>query len=41
MYVKLSPRDLNSNPYPPHSTSTCTCEVTIAPRMCDDNTSDS
>ena len=29
MYVKLSPRNLNPGPYPPHPTSTYTCEVTI------------
>ena len=34
MCVKLSPRDLNSGPYPPHSTSTYTCGVIIAPNVC-------
>ena len=33
MCVSLSPRDLNPDPYPPHLTSTCTCEMTIALRM--------
>ena len=32
--VKLTSRDLNSNPYPPHLTNTYTCGVTIAPRVC-------
>ena len=36
MCVKFSPRDLNSDPYPhtPHPTSTYTCGVAIAPRVC-------
>ena len=34
--MKLSPRDLNPSPYPPHPTSTYTCEVTIAPKVCGD-----
>ena len=34
MRMKLPPRDLNPGPYPPHPTSTYTCEVTIAPRVC-------
>ena len=33
--MKLPLRDLNLNPYPPHPTSTYTCRVTIAPRVCD------
>ena len=33
MCVKLFSRDLNLNPYPPHPTSSYTCEVTIAPRV--------
>ena len=33
MYVKLPFRDLNSDPYSPHPTSTYTYGVTIAPRM--------
>ena len=33
--VKLTSRDLNSTPYPPHLTNTYTCGVTIAPRVCD------
>ena len=37
MCVKLSPKDLNPNPYPPHPTSTYTCGVTIAPRVCGGN----
>ena len=32
--MKLSPRDLNPDPYPPYPTSTYTCRVTIAPRVC-------
>ena len=35
MCVKLSSGDLNPRPYPPHPTSTYTCGVTIAPRVCD------
>ena len=34
MYVKLPLEDLNPSPYLPHSTSTYTYAVTIAPRMC-------
>ena len=36
MCVKLSLRNLNHGPYPhtPHLTSTYTCEMTIAPRIC-------
>ena len=34
MCVKLSPRDLNHIPCPPHPTSTYTCGVTIALRVC-------
>ena len=34
MCVKLSSEDLNSGPYPPHPTSTYTCGVIIAPRVC-------
>ena len=37
MYVKLPPEDLNLNSYPPHPTSTYTCGVTIAPRVCGGN----
>ena len=33
--MKLIPRDLNPNPYLPHPTSTYTCRVTIASRVCD------
>ena len=36
MCVKLPPRDLNPDPYPPHPTSTYTCGVTIAPSVCGD-----
>ena len=36
MCVKLPPRDLNFDPYPPHPTSTYTCGVTIALRVCGD-----
>ena len=32
--MKLSPGDLNLDSYPPHFTSTYTCEVTITPRVC-------
>ena len=35
MYVKLPLGDLNSDPCPPHLTSTYTCRVMIAPRVCD------
>ena len=34
MCVKLSPRDLNPDPYSLHPTDTYTCEVTIALRVC-------
>ena len=34
MCVKLLPGDLNPGPCPPHPTSTYTCGVTIAPRVC-------
>ena len=34
MCVKLLPGDLNPDPYPSHPTSTYTCGVTIAPRVC-------
>ena len=34
MCVKLLLGDLNSDPYPPHSTSTYTCGVIIAPNVC-------
>ena len=34
MCVKLPPRDLNPDPCPPHPTSTYTCGVTIALRVC-------
>ena len=37
MCIKLSSEDLNSSLYPPHPTSTYTCGVTIALRVCDDN----
>ena len=33
MYIKFPLEDLNLGPYPPHSTSTYTCEVTILPRV--------
>ena len=33
MCVKFPPRDLKPGPCPPHSTSTYTCAVTIAPRV--------
>ena len=36
MCVKLSPKDLNPGPYPPHSTYVYTCGVTITPRVCDE-----
>ena len=34
--MKLPPRlgDLYLGPYPPHSTSIYTCEITITPRVC-------
>ena len=34
MCVKFPLRDLNSDPYLPHSTNTYTCGVTIAPMVC-------
>ena len=34
MCVKLSPKNLNPDPYLPHLTNTYTCGVTIAPRVC-------
>ena len=34
MCVKLPPRDLNPDLYPPHLISTYTCRVIIAPRSC-------
>ena len=34
MYVKLHFGDLNPCRYPPHSTSTYTCGVIIAPKVC-------
>jgi len=37
MCMKLPPGDLNPGPCPPHPTSTYTCEVTIAPRVCGDD----
>ena len=37
MYVKFPPGDLNPGFCPPpHPTSTYTCRMTIAPKMCDD-----
>ena len=33
MCVKLSLEDLNLGPYPPHSTNTYTCGVTITPKV--------
>ena len=38
MCVKLPLGDLNLSPCPPHPTSTYTCRVTIAPRVCDGRT---
>ena len=32
--VKLLSEDLNPGPYPPYSTNTYTCEVTVALRVC-------
>ena len=32
--MKLLPENLNSDPYPPHLTSTYTCKVTTALRVC-------
>ena len=32
--VKLPSGDLNPDPCPPHPTSTYTCRVIIAPKMC-------
>ena len=34
MCVKLPSRDINSGPCPPHLTSSYTCKVTNAPRVC-------
>ena len=34
MCVKLSPRNLNSSPWPPHPINIYTCGVTIAPKVC-------
>ena len=34
MCVKLPPGNLNSGPCPPHPTSTYTCRVIIAPKVC-------
>ena len=34
MCVKLTSKDLNSGSYPPYLTSTYTCGVTIALRVC-------
>ena len=35
VYVCKTPLgDLNPGPYPLHSTSTYTCKITIAPRVC-------
>ena len=34
MSVKLSYRDLNPSPYPPHPMSTYTCEITIVKNEC-------
>ena len=36
MCVKLPFRDLNLGPYPPHSTSTYTCGMTITQSLCSD-----
>ena len=33
MYIKFPLEDLNLGPYPPHSTNTYTCEVTISLRV--------
>ena len=35
MYVKISPGNLNPNPYPLHPTNIYTCRVTIVSRLCD------
>ena len=35
MCLKLSSGNLNPGPYPLHSTSTYTCKVIIAPKICD------
>ena len=40
MYVKLPLGNLNLDPYPPDPTSIYTCGVTIAPKVCGDDTSD-
>ena len=34
MCVKLPPRNLNPDPYPPHPISIYTYKVTTTPRMC-------
>ena len=36
MCVKLSPEDLNPDPYPLHLTSIYICEVAIPPKVCSD-----
>jgi len=36
--MKLPLSDLSLGHYPPHPTSTYTCEMTIAPRVCSGNT---
>ena len=38
--MKLSPGDLNPDPYPPHPTSIYTCGVTTAPKVRGDWVSD-
>ena len=35
--MNLLPKDLNLDPHPLYPTSTCTCEVTIVPMVCDDD----
>ena len=35
MCVKLPSRDLNPDTYPPHPTSTYTCGVAVALKVCD------
>ena len=39
MCVKLSPRNLNIDPYPPHPINTYICRVTIVPRVCGSSSS--
>ena len=34
--MKLPPKDLNLDPYPPHPTSTYTYGVIITPKVCND-----